>query len=351
MRKVVMDKEIPFVEKYRPETFEDIVGHDEVIKRCRSYVANKAMPNICFAGSQGVGKTATAVVLGKTLYGEYFESNFSIKNASDERGIDFIRKELKNIANSKPQGGFDFKIVFLDEVDGLTNDAQAALRATMENYADNCIFILSCNYLHKLLPPILSRVAVFKFTPLANEFVRQKIYQVCESEGLNITERGMKTLLYVANGDLRKGLNALNAVAVESKDIDAEDIQTVSGKLMPFELASIIKFLDKGELSLAKNELENQIYRNGYTGHDFLEAMYEFFTDLIDVYPRKFVINVFTEMGFVDANIETGTEGIQIMYLLAKIAQFSLDNNDIPEEQKVFIEKQIDEYVESGGKR
>lgn len=346
-----MDKEIPFVEKYRPETFDDIVGHEEIVKRCKSYVANKTMPNICFAGSQGVGKTATAVVLGKALYGEYFEANFSIKNASDDRGINFIRNELKNIANSKPQGGFDFKIVFLDEVDGLTNDAQAALRATMENYADNCIFILSCNYLHKLLPPILSRVAVFKFRPLANEFVRQKISQVCDAEGLNLTERGMKALLYVANGDLRKGLNALNAVAINNKDIDAEDIQTVSGKLMPFELASIIRFLDKGELSLAKTELENQIYKNGYTGHDFLEAIYEFFTDLIDVYPKHFIIRVFTEMGYVDSTIETGTEEIQIMYLLAKIAQFSLENKDISEEQKINIDSQIKEYVESGGKR
>lgn len=351
MRKIVMDKEIPFVEKYRPETFDDIVGHDEVVKRCKSYVDNKAMPNICFAGSQGVGKTATAVVLGKALYGEYFDANFSIKNASDDRGINFIRNELKSIANSKPQGGFDFKIVFLDEVDGLTNEAQAALRATMENYADNCIFILSCNYLHKLLPPILSRVAVFKFRPLANEFVRQKISQVCEAEGLNITERGMKALLYVANGDLRKGLNALNAVAINNKDIDADDIQAVSGKLMPFELASIIRFLDKGELSLAKMELENQIYKNGYTGHDFLEAIYEFFTDLIDIYPRQFVINVFAEMGYVDSNIETGTENIQIMYLLAKIAQFALDDLNIPDDQKVYIDNQIDEYVESGGKR
>ncbi|MFW6265549.1 MAG: AAA family ATPase, partial [Halanaeroarchaeum sp.] len=145
-----------WVEKYRPERLADVVGHEDIIDRVESYVARDDLPHLLFSGPAGTGKTATASAIAKELYGDDWRENFLELNASDERGIDVVRDRIKNFARAS-FGGYNYRIIFLDEADALTSDAQSALRRTMEQFSNNTRFILSCNYSSKIIDPIQSR--------------------------------------------------------------------------------------------------------------------------------------------------------------------------------------------------
>ncbi|MFY4815776.1 AAA family ATPase, partial [Haloarcula sp. AONF1] len=153
-----------WIEKYRPQTLDDIHGQEEIVERLQSYIAQDDVPHLLFSGPAGVGKTTAATAIAREIYGEdNWRGNFLELNASDQRGIDVVRDRIKGFARSSFGG--DFRIVFLDESDSLTDDAQSALRRTMEQFSDNTRFILSCNYSSKIIDPIQSRCAVFRFSP------------------------------------------------------------------------------------------------------------------------------------------------------------------------------------------
>ena len=168
-------KEEIWIEKYRPERLDDIVGQDEIIRRLKSYVKTRNLPHLLFSGPPGVGKTAASISIVKEIFGDSWRNNFIELNASDERGIDIIRHKVKDFARMAPLGEADFKVIFLDEADALTNDAQSALRRTMERYSATTRFILSCNYSSKIIEPIQSRCAVYRFKPLSAQAVTKRI--------------------------------------------------------------------------------------------------------------------------------------------------------------------------------
>jgi len=146
-----------WTEKYRPQTFEDVKGQDDVISRLRAFTKGDSMPHLLFSGPAGVGKTTCALVIAKTMYGEHWRDNVLELNASDERGIDVVRTKVKDFARTMAIKDVPFKIIYLDEADHLTKEAQAALRRTMEDYSSGTRFILSCNYASKIISPIQSR--------------------------------------------------------------------------------------------------------------------------------------------------------------------------------------------------
>ena len=188
----------PWVEKYRPQKLEDIVGQKQIITRLEKYIGEGSMPNLMFTGPAGVGKTTTALALAKSILGEYWRNNFLELNASDARGIDTVRNDIKSFCRLKPVGA-PFRIIFLDEVDNMTKDAQHALRREMEMYTKTASFILSCNYSSKIIDPIQSRCAIFRFAPIKGEEIKERLQFICESEGFEADDKGLAKPQDIAN--------------------------------------------------------------------------------------------------------------------------------------------------------
>jgi replication factor C small subunit len=222
-----------WIEKYRPARLADIVGQDEIVERLSSYVRTGNLPHLLFTGSAGVGKTTAAVTLAREFFGESWQMNFRELNASDERGIDVVRNQIKQFARTTPLGDATFKILFLDEADALTTDAQSALRRTMETYAQTCRFILSCNYSSKIIDPILSRCAIYRFKPLGARAVKEEISRIASREGLMVTPGAMDAIVYIAQGDMRKAINALQGAAILSATIDEQMVYAITSNARP----------------------------------------------------------------------------------------------------------------------
>ena len=209
-----------WVEKYRPKKLDDIVGQDDIMERLKAYVKTKTVPHMIFAGPAGVGKTTSVLALAREVFGEEtWKQNFHELNASDERGIGIVRGKIKDFARTAPIGKTQFKIIFLDEADSLTTDAQAALRRTIEKYTHICRFILSVNYSSKIIEPIQSRCAVFRFRPIKSEDVKKYMRKIATKEKLEITSDGLETLIFISRGDLRKAINTLQVGASIGKQL------------------------------------------------------------------------------------------------------------------------------------
>ena len=175
-----------WTEKYRPIKFEGVVGQQEIIKRIRSLVQSLNIPHLLFAGPAGIGKSTLALIIVRELFGENWKENYLELNASDERGIDVVRQKVKDFARTKALGPVPFKVIFLDEADALTKEAQQALRRTMENYTNTCRFIMSCNYSSRIIDPIQSRCVVFRFKLLEKKDIIAVIKRITEKEKLKI---------------------------------------------------------------------------------------------------------------------------------------------------------------------
>src|SRR5208283_3301151 len=264
-----------WIEKYRPARLADIVGQEEIVERLSSYVRTGNLPHLLFTGSAGVGKTTAAVALAKEFFMDSWQMNFRELNASDERGIDVVRNQIKQFARTTPLGEATFKILFLDEADALTTDAQAALRRTMESYAQICRFILSCNYSSKIIDPIQSRCAIYRFKPLSPAAVKEEIRRITKKEHLTVTPGAMDAMVYIAQGDMRKAINALQGAAIISTTIEAPMVYAITSNARPDEIEELLNLALAGdfdgaesllmqllrERGIAPNELINQCYR------------------------------------------------------------------------------------------
>ena len=312
-----MEIEEPWTEKYRPKKLNEIIGRDYIVARLKSYVQSRSMPHLLFAGPAGVGKTTSAICLARELFGEYWTQNFQETNASDERGIDVVRNKIKDFARTKAMGG-DFKIIFLDEADALTPDAQNALRRTMELFARTCRFILSCNYSSKIIEPIQSRCAVFRFGPLSEDAIKKMIEKIAENEELNLTETGKKAIIYVSEGDMRKAINILQAAAFLEKDIDEELVYQIAAKAKPAEIKEMMHLALKGEFLKARNKLDTLLLKYGLSGEDILRQMHrEVFSLDIDEEKKVKIIDMIGDHDF--RLVEGSNERIQIEALIAKM--------------------------------
>jgi replication factor C small subunit len=307
-----------WIEKYRPQRLADIAGQEPILERLAAYVASKSVPHLIFAGPAGTGKTTAALALSRELYGPTWSQNFHELNASDERGIGIIRGKIKDFARTAPIGAA-FKIIFLDEADSLTPEAQAALRRTMEKYTRICRFVLSVNYSSKIIEPIQSRCAVFRFKPLSADDMKKYLRKIATKEKLEITPDGLEALIFIARGDMRKAITALQVGASLNKTITADLLYQTSATARPEEIKTLITTALSGNFMAARTQLYDLLIAGGLSGEDIIKQIHRVLFDL--TIPDDQKIRLVEKTGEVEFRLVEGSnEHIQLESLLAQFA-------------------------------
>ncbi|WP_436934346.1 replication factor C small subunit [Halovenus marina] len=307
-----------WLEKYRPQTLDEVLGQETITERLQSYVERNDLPHMLFSGPAGIGKTTSAVAIARELYGEGWEEHFLELNASDERGIDVVRDRIKSFARTS-FGGVDHRIIFLDEADALTSDAQSALRRTMEQFSNNVRFILSCNYSSQIIDPIQSRCAVFRFSPLPDEAISAQVRKIAAAEGIEVTDDGVEALVYVASGDMRAAINGLQAAAVTGDIVDEEAVFEITSTARPEEIKEMVMGALDGDFTAARSQLDRLLTDEGIAGGDIIDQLHRsvWEYDLED----EAAVRVLDRIGEADYRITEGAnERIQLEALLASLA-------------------------------
>ncbi len=317
-----------WIEKYRPSNLSEVVGQTPITSRLKNYVKERSMPHLLFAGPAGTGKTTCALALARELFGELWKHNLHELNASDERGIDVVRGKIKEFARTAPLGEDGFKIIFLDEADALTGAAQAALRRTMEKYSRTCRFVMSCNFSSKIIDPIQSRCAVFRFRPLKAEDVERYLKFVAVKEELNIDKEAYESLTYLAQGDLRRAINGLQMAAAANVDITPDVVYQAVAAARPEEVKEALEMSLNNNFAGARERLDTLQITYGLAGEDVLRQMHRSVRD-IEV-PDTIKVQMIEKLAEADFRLSEGANArIQIE---AVIANFAVLGRHIPEQ-------------------
>ncbi len=313
---VTIDMKEMWTEKYRPKNLDEVIGQRHVTERLKAYVETKNMPHLLMTGPAGTGKTTCSLAMAREMFGDEWKGNFIELNASDERGIDVVRGKIKEFARTAPLGNAEFKIIFMDEADALTSDAQAALRRTMEKYSKICRFILSCNYSSKIIDPIQSRCAVFRFKPLSKDDVKGFLMRIVTNENVKIDDEALDALVHVARGDMRRAVNSLQVAASMDKTIDVDTIYQTTGLANPEEVKKMIETALKGNFIAARDKLDEIMIEFGLSGQDIIRQIHSSFFELsIDDREKVMLMDKTGEIEF--RIIEGSNERIQLEALLA----------------------------------
>jgi replication factor C small subunit len=327
-----MKDDSPWIEKYRPQSLTDVIGQDKIVKRLKATVqrtkkGDRTAPNMLFAGRQGTGKTSCAIAFVKDLLGDAWRMNWRELNASDERGIKVVREHIKKFARSSvipdKKLGKVFNIIFLDEADELTPEAQNALKRVMEEFASTCRFILSVNHSNKVIGPIQDRCAIYRFGLISPEDIRDYIVFIANREKILIDEKAAKAIGVHSKGSLRRALNILYQASLQPDMISEKDILEVVGQISPDVVKKIYIHAKKRELGKA-DELIIKAYYSGYDPEGLLELLFEFILD--SKINDRMKIKILGRMGDVHHYINTGDNSLlQLRCFIAWISDFIYD--------------------------
>lgn len=311
-------KDSIWTEKYRPSKFSEIKGQEKIVERVEAMVKLKNIPHLMFTGPAGIGKSTLALTIAKELYGDAWQQNFLELNSSDERGIDTVRGIIKDFARVKPIENFSWKIIFLDECDNLTKDAQQALRRTMETFSQTTRFILSCNFSSKIIDPILSRCTVFRFKPLNEKEIKEIIANISEKEDLKITDEVIKALFKISEGDCRKVENILQSCAAIDKNINEELVYSLVSAARPKEIKDVMELALNGDFLKSRDRLLDTMLKYGLSGLDTIKQMQKEIWGLNISEERKVYLT--DKCGEIEFRIVEGSdEFVQIESFLANL--------------------------------
>jgi replication factor C small subunit len=313
-----------WAEKYRPKSMNDIINQKEIVERLKSFVKAKNVPHCIFAGPPGTGKTTAALCLAHDLYGTGYREHLMELNASDERGIKIVRETVKTFARTRSIGEIPFKILILDEADNMTSDAQQALRRTMERFTETCRFIMIANYSGKIIEPLQSRCAPFRFSYMSQEDQDRYLTRIIQEEDVKILDEGLTATFEVSGGDLRRATNTIQAAASMGKEIDAQTVYSVIGRANPEDINDMIKTAMKGDFLGARKKLREMILKYGVAGSDIVKQIHkEIFRSML---PDSWKVTLSEAIGEIDFRLVQGAdEEVQLSALLARLTEAGHD--------------------------
>jgi len=274
--------QLPWVEKYRPSSLQELVAHEDIIRTIERMMNKRQLPHMLLHGPAGTGKTSTITALAKTMFKEKYKSMTLELNASDARGIDVVRDQIKTFVSVKQlfhtgATAGQPKLVILDESDNMTNVAQFALRRMIEQYAPNARFILICNYSSKIIPALQSRCTKLRFAPLTEQQILGRLEHVARTERVELSEDGARAIIQVSGGDMRKVLNTFQTTSMGHKIVDANAVYASTGIPHPAEIDHFLRTLMSSTMSFAASlkGLQDLLRSRGYALDDFLQLMHQ----------------------------------------------------------------------------
>jgi len=236
---------LPFVEKYRPKQLSDLISHTDIISTINHLIEQNRLPHLLLYGPPGTGKTSTILACARKLYGDKYAPMVLELNASDERGIDVVREQVKTFATTRALGAKGFKLIILDEADAMTHPAQFALRRVMEKCSQNARFCLICNYVGKIIPALQSRCTKFRFGPLDDAAMIGRLRQIADAEQIAISQEAIEAIISLSGGDMRKCLNVLQSTALQSgaPEVTVNLIYQTTGKPHPEDITQLLQWM------------------------------------------------------------------------------------------------------------
>ncbi len=307
-----------WVEKYRPTKLSEIVNQTEIIGSLEALIKDPTdMPHLMFSGSAGVGKTTTALCLSRQILKEYTTVCTLELNASDERGIEMVREKVKKFSRFAGMVDVPFKIIILDEADEMTSAAQTALRRIIEDAAKICRFILIANNVSKIIEPIQSRCATFKFTTIPQEDVIARLEEIAKKEKVKTDKKGLKEIYEYTEGDLRHAINLMQATA-SLGGITEENVKASAGLTKTSDVDEVLKIALAGKVAEAREKMIELIKVYGMSESDFLK----YFNSAVFKSKHTNLSDILQVIAKYDYRILVGANSeIQLSAMLAELAK------------------------------
>ncbi|XP_060928379.1 replication factor C subunit 5 [Limanda limanda] len=310
-------RNLPWVEKYRPQKLDDLISHKDILTTIQRFISEDKLPHLLFYGPPGTGKTSTILACARQLYKDKeFNSMVLELNASDDRGIDVVRGPVLSFASTRTIFKKGFKLVILDEADAMTQDAQNALRRVIEKFTENTRFCLICNYLSKIIPALQSRCTRFRFGPLSPDQMVPRLEYVVQQESIDVTPDGMKAIVTLSSGDMRRSLNILQSTSMAYGKVTEDTVYTCTGHPLRSDIANILDWsLNKDFTSSYKQILQLKTLK-GLALHDILTEVH-LLVHRVD-FPPHIRIGLLIKLADIEHRLASGTdEKIQLSSMVA----------------------------------
>jgi replication factor C subunit 3/5 len=318
------DDHMPWIEKYRPQTLDDLASHSDIKSTLEKFMKDGSLPHLLFHGPPGTGKTSTILACARKLYKPEQMGQMVLElNASDDRGIDIVRGQILNFASSRAMySNAKFKLVILDEAEQMTNDAQSALRRIIEKYADNTRFCLITNYMNKIIPAIQSRCTRFRFGPLTAEQIMPRMDLIIKNENIKITDDGRRAVHELSQGDMRRVVNLLQScfMSYHGETIDEKKVYQCCGHPLKSDINQMVELLLKSDIKTAYKGIQKMKIDKGLALQDIMTQVSKAISDLPTL-SQEAKMHIHIRMADIEYHLNNG--GSEKIYLSAMISAFA----------------------------